>query len=62
MNQWELLAAVQALMIYMLMRLIEGSTENTSFDVPLLNTILVSFRIALKVVCAKKFRFSRERL
>jgi hypothetical protein len=46
MDKWELLGALQALMIYMLMRLIEGQTENTSFDVPLLNTILVSFQKA----------------
>lgn len=62
MNHWDLLAAVQALMIYMLMRLIEGPTENTSFDVPLLTTILVSSKAVSTLCELNRFRFSLEQL
>ncbi|KAF2497815.1 hypothetical protein BU16DRAFT_559543 [Lophium mytilinum] len=38
-NNWELLAAVQALMIYALMRIIDGETEHNDFDVPLMISV-----------------------
>jgi hypothetical protein len=32
LNKWELLAAMQALLIYVLIRLEEGETEHNNFD------------------------------
>ncbi|KAE8361121.1 hypothetical protein BDV27DRAFT_148096 [Aspergillus caelatus] len=39
LNKWELLAAMQALSIYIIIRLDEGETDYNNFDVLLLNTI-----------------------
>ncbi|KAF2803588.1 uncharacterized protein BDZ99DRAFT_399578 [Mytilinidion resinicola] len=38
-DNWELLAAVQALVIYTLMRMVDGETEHNDFDVPLLISV-----------------------
>ncbi|KAA8645093.1 uncharacterized protein ATNIH1004_009308 [Aspergillus tanneri] len=41
LNQWELLAAMQALLIYILRRLDEGETDHNNFDSLLLTTVTV---------------------
>jgi len=40
-DNWELLASAQALMIYTLMRMIEGPNEDNDFDAPLLLSLNV---------------------
>jgi hypothetical protein len=42
LNQWELLAAVQALAVYLIVRVSEGETEYNNFDSILQTTVLVS--------------------
>lgn len=42
MNQWELLAAMQALSVYLLLRLREGETEHNNHDSLMLTTVIVS--------------------
>jgi hypothetical protein len=42
LNKWELLAAIQALSIYLLIRLDEGQTEHNNYDMLLIRTITVS--------------------
>lgn len=42
MNKWELLAAIQALTIYVLVRLQEGETENNNIDFLLVKAVSVS--------------------
>lgn len=46
MNKWELLAAMQALSIYILMRLDEGETEYNNLDSLLVRTVTVSSALA----------------
>ena len=46
MNKWELLAAMQALSIYILVRLDEGEMEHNNFDYLLLATVVVGLRLA----------------
>lgn len=41
MKKWELLAAMQALAIYIIMRLDEGETEYNNFDLLLCKTVIV---------------------
>lgn len=41
LNKWELLAAMQALSIYIIMRLEEGETEHNDVDFLLLSTVTV---------------------
>lgn len=41
MKKWELLAAMQALVIYIIMRLDEGETEYNNFDLLLCKTVIV---------------------
>ena len=41
MNEWELLAAMQAITIYLLIRLDEGETEHNNFDLLLVSTVTV---------------------
>lgn len=51
-DQWELLAAIQAVILYTIMRLVEGETENTDFDeemiwvVEVSNILLLHFQIS----------------
>lgn len=40
-NKWELLATMQALSIYILMRLDEGETDHNNCDLLLLTTVMV---------------------
>ncbi|KAF2786119.1 hypothetical protein K505DRAFT_368494 [Melanomma pulvis-pyrius CBS 109.77] len=40
-DKWQLLAATQALLMYMLMRLAEGETEHNNFDIPLLSAMMI---------------------
>jgi hypothetical protein len=40
-DKWELLASAQAMLIYILLRMVEGETTNTDFDIPLLGSINV---------------------
>jgi len=42
MGMWELLAAMQALSIYLLIRLNEGESEFNNIDVLLMTTVTVS--------------------
>ena len=42
LNRWELLAAVQALAVYFIVRVSEGETEYNNFDSLLQTTFLVS--------------------
>ncbi|EPE33750.1 hypothetical protein GLAREA_06763 [Glarea lozoyensis ATCC 20868] len=41
MNKWQVLAAMQALSIYVLIRLDEGETDNNNFDFLLITTVIV---------------------
>jgi hypothetical protein len=41
LNKWELLAAMQALLIYILIRLDEGETDHNNYDSLLLATVAV---------------------
>lgn len=41
LNKWELLAAMQALPIYILIRLDEGETDHNNFDTLLITTVIV---------------------
>ncbi len=41
-SKWELLASMQALLVYVLLRLAEGETEWNDIDLPLVSTIRVS--------------------
>lgn len=41
LNAWELLASMQALSIYLLVRLQEGETEYNNFDYLMLTTVIV---------------------
>lgn len=41
-NKWELLAAMQAITIYILIRLDEGETEHNNIDFLLVKAIVVS--------------------
>jgi len=51
-NDWELLAAVQALLIYTLMRLMEGEIEHNDFDIPLLLSLNATSQcIATRIGC-----------
>jgi hypothetical protein len=43
MNQWELLAAMQALSVYLLVRLQEGETEHNNYDSLILTTVIVGW-------------------
>ncbi|KAL2131223.1 hypothetical protein VTI74DRAFT_5400 [Chaetomium olivicolor] len=40
-NKWGLLAALQALSVYLIIRLGEGQTENNDFDYPLVNAVAI---------------------
>jgi hypothetical protein len=42
LNKWELLAAMQALSIYILIRLDEGEKDYNNFDFLMVKTIIVS--------------------
>jgi len=42
LNRWELLAAVQALAVYLIVRVSEGETEYNNFDSLFQTTVLVS--------------------
>jgi hypothetical protein len=42
MNKWQLLAAMQALSVYLLVRLQEGETEHNNYDSLMLATVIVS--------------------
>lgn len=42
MNKWELLAALQALSVYTIVRIDEGETEHNNLDSLMQNTIIVS--------------------
>jgi hypothetical protein len=42
MNPWELLSAMQALSVYLLVRLQEGETEHNNYDSLMLTTVIVS--------------------
>ena len=42
LNRWELLAAIQALAVYFIVRVSEGETEYNNFDSLLQTTFLVS--------------------
>lgn len=44
-HKWELLEALQSLVVYMLLRIIEGQQEYTNFDTQLLVSITVSRQI-----------------
>ena len=41
MNEWELLAAMQAITIYLLIRLDEGETDYNNFDRLLISSVTV---------------------
>ncbi|KAF2691753.1 hypothetical protein K458DRAFT_381593 [Lentithecium fluviatile CBS 122367] len=49
LNKWGLLAAMQALSIYILIRLCEGETEHNNFDVLLLGTVTI---ISKQIICS----------
>jgi hypothetical protein len=62
LNRWELLAAVQALAVYLIVRVSEGETEYNNFDSLLQNTVAVKTSLFLclvivthekQVVCAQ---------
>jgi hypothetical protein len=42
LDKWDLLASMQALLVYMLLRLQEGETKDNNLDVLLLSTLFVS--------------------
>jgi hypothetical protein len=42
LSKWELLAAMQALLLYIIIRLDEGETEYNDFDSLLMRTVIVS--------------------
>ncbi|THW92615.1 hypothetical protein D6D15_03002 [Aureobasidium pullulans] len=44
MNKWELLAAMQALSVYLLVRLQEGETEHNNYDSLMLATVIIVAR------------------
>jgi hypothetical protein len=46
-NKYELLAAAQAMLIYFIMRMIEGESKNTDFDLPLLVSLSVCIPLSL---------------
>jgi hypothetical protein len=43
MTRWEILTALQALSVYIVMRLDEGETDDNDFDFLLLATVIVSW-------------------
>lgn len=45
LNQWQLLAAMQALSIYVLIRVEEGETDFNNFDSVLIAAVIVCFRL-----------------
>lgn len=50
MKKWELLAAMQALAIYIIMRLDEGETEYNNFDFLLCKTVVVGLHPTIGVL------------
>jgi hypothetical protein len=44
MDEIELLATVQSVLVYMLMRIVDGPTDDPNFDAQLLDTANVRFR------------------
>jgi hypothetical protein len=48
MTRWEVLAALQALSIYIIIRLDEGQTEHNDFDFLLLASVMVSWSPVLQ--------------
>ena len=49
LNRWELVAAVQALSIYILVRLDEGETEYNNLDYLISKTVIVSLVALAKI-------------
>lgn len=47
LNKWELLAAMQALSIYIIIRLDEGETDHNNFESLLIATVIVSLTLNL---------------
>jgi hypothetical protein len=41
LNRWELLAAIQAMAVYLILRVSEGETEYNNFDSLLQTTVIV---------------------
>jgi hypothetical protein len=58
MSPWELLAAMQALSVYLLVRLQEGETEHNNYDSLLLTTVIVGWALGYRC-CARLTSSSR---